>query len=104
MSHNFDATSVTNILISKVKLAIDKNSVRDRLDVELTLGLMSENQRKEVASEMEKKFSWRLGTNPYVSIIRGSQGNVVAIHFYPGWLDIDNYGQKLLVATYSMSL
>jgi hypothetical protein len=104
MSESFDAPSAARSLINKVKLAIDKNSVRDRLDVELTLGLMSESQRKQVASEMEKKFSWRLGTNPYVSVIRGSQGNVVAINFYPGWLDIDNYGQKLLVATYSINL
>jgi len=104
MSQSFDASSVAKSLIAKVKTAIDKNSVRDRIDVELTLGLMSESQLKLVAREMEKKFSWRLGTNPYVSVMRGNKGNVVAIHFYPGWLDIDNYGHKLLIGTYSMSL
>lgn len=104
MDEKFDARFVTRELMGKVRSAIRSNSVRARLDIEITLGLMKAKDLEQVAYEMERRFSWRLTTQPYVVVSRGTQGNIVAMSFYAGWLDLDSYGQKLFIGTYSMNL
>jgi hypothetical protein len=104
MSGDFDVVTEARGLMRLVSKVLRSDDCHIDQTVSVKVCRYKAEQLDALADELEGRHSNRFGFRPCARVIRNVGGQVVAIYFYPGWLDLSNYGKEIRVHTYALSM
>ncbi len=102
LTATFNARAEAVRLTCQVDTAMTSNCELARSDLQLQVHRWNESELNELASELEKRFYFRWIT-PYARVIRNEQ-KIKGLRFYPGFLDVVNFGKTLFIQTFALKL